>query len=168
VVGGLVFLVANRLELESAVRDVEVTTEAFAESVQHLAGAALVDACKPLGSAPTTMAAMPVRSSLLPSPSSTRVGTVTEASRSNELASLIRLSQTKVGRDRLRSRPRDRSSPARNDFLGNTDAGQIELRRALGLSRSKEVAELRGKEALRRAVLVQLDWRFQQCHPGYR
>ena len=86
------FLVANRLELESAVRDVEVPTQAFAEPVQHLAGAALVDACKPLGSAPATMAAMPVRSSLLPSLSSTRVGTVTEASRSNEVASLIRLS----------------------------------------------------------------------------
>ena len=44
VVGGLVFLVANRLELEGAVRDVEVPTEAFAEPVQHLTGAALADA----------------------------------------------------------------------------------------------------------------------------
>ena len=44
VVGGLVFLVANRLELESAVRDVEVPTQAFAEPIQHLTGAALVDA----------------------------------------------------------------------------------------------------------------------------
>jgi hypothetical protein len=44
VVGGLVFLVANRLELEGAVRDVEVPAKAFAEPVQHLAGAALVDA----------------------------------------------------------------------------------------------------------------------------
>ena len=43
-VGGLVFLVANRLELEGAVRDVEVPAKAFAEPVQHLAGAALVDA----------------------------------------------------------------------------------------------------------------------------
>ena len=42
--GGLVFLVANRLELEGAVRDVEVPAKAFAEPVQHLAGAALVDA----------------------------------------------------------------------------------------------------------------------------
>ena len=44
VVGGLVLLVANRLELEGAVRDVEVPTEAFAEPVQHLTGAALADA----------------------------------------------------------------------------------------------------------------------------
>ena len=37
-------LVANRLELEGAVGDVEVPTKAFAEPVQHLAGAALADA----------------------------------------------------------------------------------------------------------------------------
>ena len=43
-VGGLVLLMANRLELEGAVRDVEVPTQAFAEPVQHLTGAALVNA----------------------------------------------------------------------------------------------------------------------------
>ncbi len=39
-VGGLVLLMANRLELEGAVRDVEVPTQAFAEPVQHVTGAA--------------------------------------------------------------------------------------------------------------------------------
>ena len=43
-VGGLVLLMANRLELEGAVRDVEVPTQAFAQPVQHLTGAALADA----------------------------------------------------------------------------------------------------------------------------
>ena len=38
------FLVANRLELESAVRDVEEPTQAFARPVQHFTGTALVNA----------------------------------------------------------------------------------------------------------------------------
>ena len=42
--GGLVLLVANRLELEGAVRDVEVPTQAFPQPIQHLTGAALADA----------------------------------------------------------------------------------------------------------------------------
>jgi hypothetical protein len=40
VVGGLVLLKANRLELEGAASDVEVPTQAFAEPVQHLTRAA--------------------------------------------------------------------------------------------------------------------------------
>src|SRR5688572_20090642 len=44
VVGGLVLLVANRLKLERAMRDVEVSTQAFAEAIQHLPRAALADA----------------------------------------------------------------------------------------------------------------------------
>jgi hypothetical protein len=44
VVGGLVLLMANGLELEGAVRDVEVPTQAFAQPVQHLTGAPFADA----------------------------------------------------------------------------------------------------------------------------
>jgi hypothetical protein len=36
VVSGLVFLVAHRLELERAVRHIEMSAKAFAEPVQHL------------------------------------------------------------------------------------------------------------------------------------
>ena len=43
-VGCLVLLMANRLELEGAVGDVEVPTKAFAQPIQHLAGATLADA----------------------------------------------------------------------------------------------------------------------------
>ena len=43
-VGGLVLLKANRLELEGVASDVEVPTQAFAEPVQHLTGAGIVNA----------------------------------------------------------------------------------------------------------------------------
>jgi hypothetical protein len=42
-VGGLVLLVANRLNLEGAVRDVEVPAKTFAQPIEHLTGAALAD-----------------------------------------------------------------------------------------------------------------------------
>ena len=58
-----------------------------------LAGQAAVLAA---GSPAATVAAMPVRSSLLPSLSSTSVGTVTEANSCGELASLSRASYTRV------------------------------------------------------------------------
>jgi hypothetical protein len=45
VVGGLVLLVANRLELEGAVGDVKVPAEALAQPIQYLTGSALDDAC---------------------------------------------------------------------------------------------------------------------------
>ncbi len=44
VLGGLVRLVADRLELERAVRDVEMAAEALAQPVQHLTGPPLRDA----------------------------------------------------------------------------------------------------------------------------
>ena len=44
VMGGLVLLVANGLELEGAVGHIEMSAEAFAEPVQHFARATLADA----------------------------------------------------------------------------------------------------------------------------
>src|SRR3954447_1318268 len=44
VVGCLMFLMANRFELERAVRDVEVPAQAFAQPIQHLTRAPLADA----------------------------------------------------------------------------------------------------------------------------
>lgn len=41
---GLMLLMTNRLQLEGAVRDVEVPTQALAQPVQHLTGAPLADA----------------------------------------------------------------------------------------------------------------------------
>src|SRR4029450_8220973 len=44
VVGGLVLLMANRLDLEGAVRDVEVPAKTFAQPIEHLTGATLANA----------------------------------------------------------------------------------------------------------------------------
>jgi len=44
VVGGLMLLMADRLELEGAVRDVEMPTKTFAQPIEHLTGAALANA----------------------------------------------------------------------------------------------------------------------------
>ena len=56
-VGGLVFLVANRLELESAVRDVEVPTQAFAQPVQHFTGTSTMTCADSTGTPPVIVQA---------------------------------------------------------------------------------------------------------------